>query len=62
MRLAEDGPTVVVEFRHQSWLSTLDDVRRLVEIGGGILVTDPLKMSIPDQPLSITGSTARMDS
>lgn len=40
-----------VEFRHTSWLGRLQEVRAAIEPWDGILVTDPLKMDPPDQPL-----------
>ncbi len=49
--LAKSGPTLAVEFRHESWLGRMDEAVELLERGGAILITDPLKMSVPDQPM-----------
>jgi uncharacterized protein YecE (DUF72 family) len=40
-----------VEFRHTSWFSRLQEARDAIAPWGGILVTDPLKVSPPNQPL-----------
>jgi len=41
--------TPAVEFRHASWYSKVKEVARLVEKWGGIVVTDPLKIAVPEQ-------------
>jgi uncharacterized protein YecE (DUF72 family) len=40
-----------VEFRHRSWFGRLREASAAILPWGGILVTDPLKVSPPDQPL-----------
>ncbi len=40
-----------VEFRHASWLGRLQEARKVIEPHDGVVVTDPLKMSPPDQPI-----------
>jgi len=39
------------EFRHTSWFGRLQEARAVVAPWNGIVVTDPLKMNPPDQPL-----------
>jgi uncharacterized protein YecE (DUF72 family) len=39
-----------VEFRHISWLTRLQEVRKAIAPWDGIVVTDPLKMDPPSQP------------
>jgi uncharacterized protein YecE (DUF72 family) len=40
-----------VEFRHRSWFDRLQEAGAAIAPWGGILVTDPLKVSPPDQRL-----------
>ncbi|MEM0288159.1 MAG: DUF72 domain-containing protein [Nitrososphaerota archaeon] len=42
---------VSIEFRHNSWLSKLQEVMNIFNKYGAILVTDPLKMEIPPQKI-----------
>lgn len=39
-----------VEFRHASWFSRLQEVRRVIAPWDGIVITDPLRVEPPDQP------------
>jgi uncharacterized protein YecE (DUF72 family) len=43
--------TPAVEFRHESWLGKLQVVRDMLFDCDGIVVTDPLKISSPEQPV-----------
>jgi uncharacterized protein YecE (DUF72 family) len=45
----ETGIIPAVEFRHKTWTDKLEDVRDLMRDYNGIVVTDPLKMKVPDQ-------------
>ena len=40
-----------VEFRHRSWFGRLEEAREVISPWGGIIVTDPLKVDPPHQPL-----------
>jgi uncharacterized protein YecE (DUF72 family) len=40
-----------VEFRHASWFGRLNEARAAVAPWGGMIVTDPLKVTPPNQPL-----------
>ena len=40
-----------VEFRHASWFGRLEEARAVVAPWNGTIVTDPLKMNPPNQPL-----------
>lgn len=48
---ARGGPTIAVEFRHESWLGRLGEAIGLLEGCDGVVVSDPLKTSVPHQPL-----------
>jgi uncharacterized protein YecE (DUF72 family) len=43
--------TPAIEFRHTSWFGRLREARAAIAPWDGILVTDPLKVTPPDQPL-----------
>jgi uncharacterized protein YecE (DUF72 family) len=38
-----------IEFRHETWTDRLEEVRDLMRGHNGVIVTDPLKMKVPDQ-------------
>jgi uncharacterized protein YecE (DUF72 family) len=43
------GVIPALEFRHETWTDKLEDVRDLMRDYNGIVVTDPLKMKVPNQ-------------
>jgi uncharacterized protein YecE (DUF72 family) len=45
----ETGIIPAVEFRHETWTDKLEEVRDLMRGYNGIVVTDPLKMKVPNQ-------------
>jgi uncharacterized protein YecE (DUF72 family) len=45
----ETGIIPAVEFRHKTWTDKLEKVRDLLRDYNGMVVTDPLKMKVPDQ-------------
>jgi uncharacterized protein YecE (DUF72 family) len=46
---AQTGIIPAIEFRHATWMEKLEKVRDLMRHYDGIVVTDPLKMKVPDQ-------------
>ena len=48
---ADYGFTPAVEFRHESWFGRLELARKALEKCEGVVVTDPLKVTPPTQPI-----------